>query len=66
MNCPRCKSGMIEETFEDLQDDTGAICFYGFRCIICGEILDPVIIANREQRPHLQARNRKLMAFSRS
>jgi hypothetical protein len=66
MDCPRCKSGMIEETFEDLRDDTGTLCFYGFRCVICGEILDPVIIANRERRPHLQARNRKLMAFSRS
>jgi len=57
---------MVTEVFEDMKDDTGRICFHGYRCVICGEILDPVIMANRENRPHLQARNRKLMASSRA
>jgi len=56
---------MISEVFQDMHDDTGRICFYGYRCVICGEILDPVIMANRQNRPHMQARNRKLMASSR-
>jgi hypothetical protein len=42
---------MIEEIFEDLQDDTGSLCFPGWRCMVCGEILDPVIARNRESRP---------------
>jgi len=57
---------MISEVFKDMHDDTGRICFYGYRCVICGEILDPVIMANRQNRPHMQARNRKLMASSRA
>ena len=66
MECPRCDGKMVSETFEDMKDDTGRISFFGYRCMSCGEILDPVIVANRQSRPHLQARNRKLMAFSRA
>ncbi len=64
MECPRCKGSMIDETFEDLRDDTGVFVFRGYRCMVCGEILDPVIMANRISRPHLQGRNRKLMSLS--
>lgn len=38
---------MILDQFIDLQDDTGQTDFHGLRCIICGEILDPVIFVNR-------------------
>jgi len=61
MPCPRCGGGMVSDVFQDLHDDTGQLCFQGFRCIPCGEILDPVILVNRQRRPHHQARNRKLM-----
>ncbi|MBI3804385.1 MAG: hypothetical protein HY282_11560 [Nitrospirae bacterium] len=59
MECPRCKSVMIEERFQDLADDTGVIHFFGYRCLSCGEILDPVIAYNRTHptRP-LQGRGR--------
>jgi len=50
-DCPRCQSVMVKDVFEDLGDDTGTLCFNGWRCIICGEILDPVIVRNRETRP---------------
>ena len=43
MDCPRCKGVMAQEVFEDLLDDTGNLSFNGWRCLICGEILDPVI-----------------------
>lgn len=64
MNCPRCSATMVREFFQDLKDDTGSLSFYGCRCINCGEVVDPVIISNRASRPHLQARNRKLMSAS--
>jgi len=64
MTCPRCKGNMISEHFEDISDDTGQITFHGFRCINCGEVIDPVVIANRTKRPHLVARNRKLMSMT--
>ncbi len=47
MNCQRCNGTMVEEMFEDLRDDTGSIRFPGWRCMLCGEILDPVILKNR-------------------
>ena len=47
MQCPRCVGLMIGEKFCDFQDDTGQLCFEGLRCLVCGEILDPLIIENR-------------------
>ena len=43
MECPRCNGVMVQDEFEDLKDDTGSLHFKGWRCLICGEILDPVI-----------------------
>ncbi len=65
MKCHRCGGTMISDFFQDLEDDTGHLCFYGLRCIPCGEVLDPVILANRQKRPHHQSRNRKLMTSGR-
>jgi hypothetical protein len=42
---------MIRDVFEDLGDDTGALNFAGWRCVACGEILDPLIMKNRVGRP---------------
>ena len=42
---------MVPEVFEDLGDDTGALRFRGWRCLSCGEILDPLIATNRTGRP---------------
>jgi methionyl-tRNA synthetase len=66
MNCPRCDGFMIEDRFIDLQDDTGALTFEGLRCLQCGEILDPVIVNNRQARPArpMGNRNRRLLAYN--
>ncbi len=47
MECPRCSGLMVVDRFQDLLDDTGKIDFYGLRCLICGEILDPMILTHR-------------------
>lgn len=47
MLCPRCKGLMVVDRCYDLLDDTGHVAFYGLRCVICGEILDPMILENR-------------------
>jgi len=63
MHCPRCKGVMVRDVFEDLMDDTGSLFFNGWRCIICGEILDPVIANNRDTSPSpLIGRARKKFA----
>lgn len=51
MNCSRCNGKMSFELFEDIQDDTGSLFFYGWRCVHCGEIIDPMIASHRKQRP---------------
>jgi hypothetical protein len=51
MSCPRCHGLMVHDTFEDLRDETGMFCFKGWRCLLCGEILDPMILKNRDRRP---------------
>jgi hypothetical protein len=42
MRCLRCGGKMIFEKFYDVSNT-----FFGWRCVICGEILDPVILLHR-------------------
>ena len=42
VKCPRCSKSMIHEIFY-----TDFEMFYGWKCIMCGEVLDPVILNNR-------------------
>jgi len=39
---------MVVEHYMDLQDDTGQIDMTGLRCTSCGEVVDAVILENRE------------------
>ncbi|MBI1820384.1 MAG: hypothetical protein HY036_03410 [Nitrospirae bacterium] len=60
MECPKCKGLMVFEQFYDYQDDTGKASFTGWRCILCGKILDPLIDAHRQNRiPALTSRARR-------
>jgi hypothetical protein len=38
---------MVEERFEDLRGDPHHISFHGWRCVCCGNVVDPVIIRHR-------------------
>ena len=40
--CPRCSGLMVAEWCEDLSD------YSGQRCVQCGELIDPVIMQNRQ------------------
>ncbi len=42
VNCQRCGGRMIFEKFYDVSN-----IFFGWHCVICGEILDPVILLHR-------------------
>jgi hypothetical protein len=64
MRCPRCAGQMTYEPFEDIRDDTGSFFFYGWRCLSCGEILDPIILANRKGKPQpIESKTRKRLIF---
>ena len=43
MKCDRCGSVMVYEKFFGDQER-----FWGWRCIFCGEIIDDVILENRQ------------------
>ena len=54
MGCPGCHNLLVEETFVDLQVSPSVSSFSGWRCMICGEILDPIILQNRTRHPEPQ------------
>ncbi|HOG16917.1 MAG: hypothetical protein A4E73_03284 [Syntrophaceae bacterium PtaU1.Bin231] len=43
VKCPRCRNNMTADTFYGTTDR-----FTGWRCVMCGEIIDPVILSNRQ------------------
>jgi hypothetical protein len=43
MKCDRCGNAMVYEQFFGAQEH-----FWGWRCIFCGEIIDDVILENRQ------------------
>jgi hypothetical protein len=51
---------MVGDRFSDPLDETGEVVFWGWRCVLCGEIIDPIIVRNRirhvlrTQRPQQQ------------
>lgn len=51
MECDRCHGFMVSDIFEDYMDDTGRNAFFGWRCLQCGAILDPLIAEHRLLRP---------------
>ena len=42
--CSRCGGNMVHESFLGLNEQ-----FPGLKCVICGEVIDPVILRNRQQ-----------------
>lgn len=47
MECLRCHGMMVEERFEDLRGDPHDVSFPGWRCVCCGDVVDPVIVRHR-------------------
>ena len=45
MKCHRCNGAMVYEKFYSEDGD-----FFGWRCVVCGEIIDQVILKNRYQQ----------------
>jgi hypothetical protein len=51
MNCSRCRGLMHAEEFRDWQCGIGMDRFRALRCLVCGEIVDSVIVQNRLNTP---------------
>jgi hypothetical protein len=54
MKCHRCGSVMVYKRFYGLDEH-----FFGWRCILCGEIIDQVILENRQRKMGGQNRGRR-------
>jgi hypothetical protein len=48
MNCLRCQGLMTIVRLEDAGSSTSCEAFSGWRCLLCGEVLEPGITANRK------------------
>ncbi len=62
MRCGRCRGCMIREQFMDLQDDTGQVNFFAWRCLNCGEVLDGVVEKHRTVRQAAPYRSQRRWA----
>jgi len=51
MQCPRCQGTMVVDHFVDMAT-SGEIWMPGWRCLVCGEIIDPLIENHRQQQQH--------------
>jgi len=47
MRCSRCGGLMSFEQFVNAEVERGPWSYEGWRCIYCGEIIDPLILLNR-------------------
>jgi hypothetical protein len=50
MVCQRCRGLLVRETFDGLSPEADMMRL-STRCINCGSIEDPVVLANRLRRP---------------
>ncbi len=48
MTCERYRGLMVLDRFYDLRGDKRECEFTGWHCLNCGEILDPVLLRNRQ------------------
>ena len=55
MECRRCQGLMVAIKLEDTGSST--LCFSGWQCLLCGEIVDLGIKANRKS--HLEPRRNR-------
>jgi hypothetical protein len=51
MNCVRCQGLMVREHFLDFDGTIGHMWASGYRCMNCGNVLDPVIKQHRLVSP---------------
>jgi hypothetical protein len=69
MDCTRCHGLMVPTRLEEGIDARSGECSFGWKCVLCGEVIDSLIMANRkghhEPLPH-RARPRSCMLTARS
>ena len=49
MTCERCDSLMVSERIYDFQEVSSDLCVDGYRCLLCENLVDTVILKNRSR-----------------
>ena len=49
MTCERCEGLMVSERICELQGTSGDLCVDGYRCLLCGNVVDTTIVENRRR-----------------
>lgn len=49
MKCPKCRGEMKFEEFVNVASEGGPWSYEGWRCVYCGEIVDSLILLNRQE-----------------
>ncbi|MDE3244068.1 MAG: hypothetical protein KGO52_15260 [Nitrospirota bacterium] len=62
MECQRCDGLMVVDHYIDMEDDSGHLWLRAWRCVICGEVLDPRIYRHRLIQTSLRDRAAKVVA----
>ena len=50
MTCTRCQGCMAKDHFLDLMESAESMWLVGWRCLNCGNVLDPVLERNRRRQ----------------
>ncbi len=56
LRCHRCDGLMLPERLYDQTLGFGPMDCWGLRCVICGELIDPLILQHREAREESRRR----------
>jgi len=51
MDCQRCAGLMQKHILMDHMNESGEVFITAWRCLNCGEVLDPMIMQNRKFMP---------------
>ena len=49
MTCERCNGLMVREQICDLQGRSSSLCVDGYRCLLCGDLVDALILEHRKR-----------------
>lgn len=56
MACRRCRGLTVVDHFIDMQDDRGHLWLCAWRCVNCGDVVEPGILHNRQVKRSLMGR----------
>lgn len=49
MTCERCNGLMVQEQICDLQGRSSSLCVASYRCLLCGDLVDALILEHRKR-----------------